>query len=115
MELQITGNISHILSEIVYQKTGFTKREFIIETAGEYPQHLKFEVHGEQKSANLERFNKVGQTVEVKFNLRGKLFTNKDGVETAYPSLVAWRIDRVDSNTEPEPETKEEEVDDLPF
>ena len=115
MELELKGTLTHILDKVVYEKTDFTKREFIIKTDDEqYPQDIKFEVHGEKRADDLEKYNKIGNNVSVKFNLRGKLFTNKEGVEVAYPSLVAWRIDRVDNN-EPVVETAEPEDDGLPF
>ncbi len=114
MELQLRGELTHVLDKVVYEKTNFTKREFIIKTDdAEYPQDIKFEVHGEKRADDLERYNKIGNKVSVKFNLRGKLFTNKDGVEVAYPSLVAWRIDRVE--TPQDGVQEEEEYDGLPF
>lgn len=113
MEIEIAGVLTHVLDKVVYGKTDFTKREFIIKTQGEYPQDIKFEVHGEKNADNLVQFNKVGDNVLVKFNIRGKLFTNKDGIETAYPSLVAWRVEK---NSEVvNEEVKEEVEDDLPF
>ena len=41
----------------------------------------------------------MGDEVEVAFNLRGRPWTNKDGVTSYFNSLVAWRVSKV--TTEP--------------
>ena len=117
MQLEQRGTITHILDEVIYKggKGDFYKREFIIKTDdAEYPQDLKFEVHGEKQSENVSKYNNVGDVVNVMFNIRGKLFTNSKGAETSFPSLVAWRLEKEAPSESNEAPAKEEE-DDLPF
>ncbi|MNK91916.1 hypothetical protein D3C87_1120330 [compost metagenome] len=37
----------------------------------------------------------VGEEIEVSFNLRGRPWTNKEGVTTYFNSLVAWRVTKL--------------------
>lgn len=73
----------------------FKKREFVItETGSPYPQEVIFQLS--QEKVDLVNDFKVGEEVEVNFNLRGRAWTNpKDGVTRYFNSLEAWRITRV--------------------
>jgi hypothetical protein len=66
--------------------SGFTKREFVISTAdSKYPQDIKFEIV-QDKCAMLDQF-KVGQTVNVSFDIRGNEYQGK-----YYVNLNCWKI-----------------------
>jgi single-strand DNA-binding protein len=68
----------------------FTKREFILQTEGEYPQYLQFQLT-QDKCPLLDKFQ-TGQQVTIHFNIRGKEWT-KDGKTSYFNSLEAWRIE----------------------
>jgi hypothetical protein len=76
--------------------SGFTKREFVIETDEKYPQKIKFELV-KDKCAKLDQCH-VGQTVEVSYNIRGNEHNGK-----YYVSLQAWKIANVGPPMESEP------------
>lgn len=63
----------------------FRKRELIIEVPGQYPQFLKFEA--KQDRVSLLDNIKEGQTVDIHFNLEGRL--HKD---TCFNTLTIWKI-----------------------
>ena len=42
---------------------------------------------------------KPGDEVEVSFNLRGRPWTNKEGVTTYFNSLVVWRLTQLTNTT----------------
>ncbi len=102
----------------------FKKREFVIEYAEnpQYPEFVKFELT--QDRCDLIQEYKVGDEIEVHFNLRGRKWTDPQGVVKYFNSLQAWKIQPVaapapgesplDSVTEPEWLGNDEE-DDLPF
>lgn len=73
----------------------FKKREFVItETGSPYPQEVIFQLS--QEKVDLINDYKIGEEVEVNFNLRGRAWTNpKDGVTRYFNSLEAWKIARV--------------------
>ena len=68
----------------------FTKREFILQTDGEYSQYLQFQLT-QDKCPLLDKFQ-TGQQVTIHFNIRGKEWT-KDGKTSYFNSLEAWRIE----------------------
>ena len=116
--MDIKGKITKVLPvQAGTSKAGkeWKKLLFIVETEDEYNNLYCFEVFGEEKVDNFIKYNKVGQTVTVAFNVstnewQGKYFT----------SLSAWRIDTDNSvpdstsipNNENAPDLSE---DDLPF
>lgn len=105
----------------------FKKREFVVEYAEnpQYPEYLKFECI-QDKCDQLDSFS-PGQQVTVSFNLKGRKWTDPQGVEKYFNSLQAWRIsaeavDAPTSSDTPPPAANDEpawlnadESDDLPF
>jgi single-strand DNA-binding protein len=88
--------------------SGFTKREFVIETDDEkYPQEVKFEVVKDKWSL-LDKFPE-GTEVEVMFNLRGNEYNGKH-----YVSLQAWKIEGTGRATVPD-DDEEDESQEIPF
>ena len=71
----------------------FTKREFVVEYADnpQYPQYIKFELT--QDKVDLIDQYKVGDEVDVQFNVRGRAWTNPQGVTQYFNTLQAWRLD----------------------
>ena len=115
MELK---GIVHSVGQAVQVTDKFTKREFILKTeaTSQYPQHIKIQTSGD-KMALLDSI-KAGNEVTVSVNVRGKLYTNKSGVEDCITNLQAWKIvvDSVSAtpNT-PGSTSQTEEDNDLPF
>ena len=67
MSLEIKGKIKLINPTETFG-SGFTKREFVITTAEQYPQDVKFEVV-KDKCSKLDSY-RVCQEVAVQFNVR---------------------------------------------
>jgi hypothetical protein len=84
MSLEIKGKIKLINPTETFG-SGFTKREFVITTAEQYPQDVKFEVV-KDKVALLDNFT-TGQEITVQFNIRGNEYGGK-----YYVSLQAWKL-----------------------
>lgn len=114
------------------QVTGtFKKREFVVEYADnpQYPEFIKFECI-QDKCDQLDSFSE-GQDVNVSFNLKGRKWTDPQGVDKYFNSLQAWRITAEQAQaaapapagaTPPPPASNDEpdwlnadESDDLPF
>jgi hypothetical protein len=112
--LSITGRVHRILP--VVTKGNYTTYAFILETGDDpkYYQYPKFETDKAEKLAEL----KLGSTVEVLFNVCGRVWINPEKQEVWFNSLRVWRI--VPQNVAddlPEPVTGEDfaDADDLPF
>lgn len=75
------------------QKTeSFKSRDLIVVYSDnpQYPEYIKFEAT--QDRVNIFDNLKEGDEVTVSFNLRGRPWTNKEGVTTYFNSLVAWKV-----------------------
>jgi len=101
-ELTIKGTIKVLEETKSFGSNGFEKRDFVIETEGEYPQSIKLEFV-QQKCELLDKFAE-GQNVEVSFNLRGNEYNGK-----YYTNLQAWKINLAEGEqpiATPKPEPK---------
>src|SRR5690606_23321509 len=91
--MEITGKV-HEIGAVQQVTETFKKRDLVIEYAEnpQYPEFIKFEAT--QDRVNLFDNLSSGDEVAVSFNLRGRPWTNKEGVTTYFNSLVAWRVNK---------------------
>ena len=101
-ENTIKGHIYKIgETQVISDK--FKKREFIIytkettSTGYDIENYINLQVT-QDKCTLLDKFA-TKQEVEVKYNIGGKLWKNKEGIEKCFNSLTAWRIDAVGVTT----------------
>ena len=124
MALDITGRLHKVFD--TEQKTeSFKAREFVIETQGEYPQFVKFQLT--QDRCDLIENYKEGDSLKVHFDLRGREWQGK-----YFTNLNAWKIEADGGMSRPAsdenfsqdvpqasaPESNidsREDLDDLPF
>ncbi|MBG42737.1 MAG: hypothetical protein CL530_02105 [Aequorivita sp.] len=125
MELQ--GKIKMIDETKTYGNNGFRKREMVITTEEQYPQHIMIEFV-QDKTDLLNNYN-VGQDVKVSINVRGREWVNPQGETKYFNSIQGWRIENLSQVPssgdmppmppaeafEPANDFNEEEHDDLPF
>lgn len=125
MELQ--GKIKMIDETKTYGNNGFRKRELVITTEEQYPQHIMIEFV--QDKTDLLNNYKVGQDVKVSINIRGREWVNPQGETKYFNSIQGWRIENLSQAPangdippmppaeafEPANDFNEEEHDDLPF
>ena len=116
--LQITGTITKItdVQEGTAKSSGKTwkKLGFVVHTTSEYPKDVFFSVFGEEKVENFLKFNKVGQTVDVSFNVESREYNDR-----FYTDLQAWKVFTNASGSEAAkteaPKEEFHKADDLPF
>ena len=124
--MEVQGRIKLIGETQTFGNNGFRKRELVITTDEQYPQHLMIEFV-QDKSDLLNNFQ-VGQQVKVSINLRGREWVNPQGETKYFNSIQGWRIENLQTAPAPEmppmppadafePATdlNTEEEDDLPF
>src|SRR5690606_10928185 len=123
MELQ--GKIKMIGETQTFGNNGFRKRELVITTEEQYPQHILIEFTHDK--CDLLNNAQVGRSVKVGINLRGREWVNPQGETKYFNSIQGWRIETLDQgNTTTamptatpqqafEPALPEEGHDDLPF
>lgn len=108
-ELKITGTIKVIGEKQVFD-SGFEKVTFVITTDETYPQDVSFDAIKDNADA-LIQYNKVGDKVEVKFNVRGNFFK-----ERYYVNLQSWHVQKLDEAKPVEAQgIQADEESDLPF
>jgi single-strand DNA-binding protein len=112
MSLQLTGTIK-LIGEVQTFDSGFKKVEFVLTTNDEkYPQDVKFDI-SQDKVDDFLKYNKVGASVDVSFNVRGNEYKDK-----YYVNLSAWKVFKSDANkpaTDIGVPVEELATDDLPF
>lgn len=116
--MEIRGKV-HEVGNVQQVTESLKKRDLIIAHAEnpQFVEYIRFEAT--QDRVNVFDNLSVGDDVEVSFNLRGRPWTNKDGVTTYFNSLVAWRVTKL-ANTdkmvyEVVDTSGSDENDDLPF
>ena len=97
-ELKLEGKLIKIFDTNEISEK-FKKREFVIETDEKYPQMVKFQLV--QDSCKLIDEYKIGDVLNVYFNLRGRVWMNRDNVEVYFNTEQAWRIEKTGTTEEP--------------
>jgi hypothetical protein len=125
--MEVQGKIKMIDETKTFGNNGFRKREVVITTEEQYPQHILVEFV--QDKCDLLDKHKVGDTVKISINLRGREWTNPQGEVKYFNSVQGWRIESLQPDLagngippvppmdafEPAEELNEEDHDDLPF
>ena len=125
--MEVQGKIKMIGETQTFGSNGFRKREIVITTEEQYPQHILVEFV--QDRTELLKNYQVGQPVKISINLRGREWVNPQGETKYFNSIQGWRIENLQSENvstdmppmppadvfEPANELNEEEHDDLPF
>ncbi|HWK56788.1 MAG TPA: DUF3127 domain-containing protein [Parapedobacter sp.] len=96
--MEIRGKV-HEIGAVQQVTDTFKKRDLVVQYAEnpQFVEYIRFEAT-QDRTALFDNLS-VGDEVEVSFNLRGRPWTNKDGVTSYFNSLVAWRVAKV--TTEP--------------
>jgi hypothetical protein len=92
--MEIKGTIYRIDNERQVSDK-FKLREFIVTTDDQYPQSILLQTT-QDKCNLLDKFKK-GDTVTAHINIRGRLITDKTGVERCWNSIEVWRIEGVNA------------------
>ncbi|PWK18948.1 DUF3127 domain-containing protein [Xanthomarina spongicola] len=124
--MEVQGRIKLVGETQTFGTNGFRKREVVVTTEEQYPQHIMIEFV-QDKTDLLNNFQ-VGQQVKISINLRGREWTNPQGEVKYFNSIQGWRIEAVQQEAsgdmppmppaeafEPANGLNEEDHDDLPF
>ena len=124
--MEVLGRIKHIYETKEYGSNGFKKRELVVTTEEQYPQHLLLEFV--QEKCDLLNTFKENDRVKVAINLRGREWQNPQGETKFFNSIQGWRIENIQQAQanvsgavppadafEPATDLTEDEPNDLPF
>ena len=107
-QLTITS-ISEVQSGTSKAGKEWQKLTFVGTTTEEYNNLYAFELFGAEKVENFNKFNKVGNLVDVDFNVQTREWQDK-----YFTSLSAWKVFKSEANA-PQEVAAESSTDDLPF
>lgn len=89
--MELSGKIKELWDD---QKvtTEFTKREVVLTTNEQYPQHVLIEFT--QDKCDLLDPYKKGDEVKISINIRGKEWVNPQGETRYFNSIHGWKIEK---------------------
>jgi len=125
--MEVQGRIKMIGETQTFGRNGFRKREIVVTTDEQYPQHIMVEFV--QDKTDLLNNYKEGQQVKISINLRGREWVNPQGETKYFNSIQGWRIEALQAESgdaslppvppmdafEPAGDLNEDDHDDLPF
>lgn len=126
--MEVQGKVKMIGETQTFGSNGFRKREIVVTTDEQYPQHIMVEFI--QDKCDLLNNFQIGQDVKISINLRGREWVNPQGETKYFNSIQGWRIESLQPMApqgsvpppvapaeafEPASDFKEEDHDDLPF
>ena len=123
--MEVTGKIKFLDETKTYGNNGFRKREVVVTTEEQYPQHILVEFV--QDKCDLLNSYQLGQNVKIGINLRGREWVNPQGETKYFNSIQGWRIESLDDQVmdsapadlpmEPDTSSPSDDLteDDLPF
>lgn len=120
--MEVIGKIKVIEQTKEVGSSGFRKRDVVVTTDEQYPQHISIQFV--QDKCDILDGYKVGEDVKIGINLRGREWTNPEGSVVYFNTIQGWNINRLNSAPqhtpqeaykEPKPTFNEEDHDDLPF
>jgi hypothetical protein len=98
-DMELVGKIKWIDETRTYGTNGFRKREVVVTTEEQYPQHILVEFI--QDKCDLLNAYQVGQGVKMGINLRGREWVNPQGETKYFNSVQGWRIEVSDGAAAP--------------
>lgn len=129
--MEVVGKIK-VIGETLQVTDSYKKRDLVVTTDEQYPQHISIEFAQDKTSLLDNRL--VGEEVKVSINLGGREWVNPQGETKYFNSVKGWRIEKLGdaNNSAPTPSAQapaptqtqqpsaksfaqEEEGNDLPF
>ncbi|GGG39145.1 DUF3127 domain-containing protein [Bizionia arctica] len=125
--MEVQGKIKFIGETQTFGNNGFRKREVVVTTEEQYPQHIMVEFV--QDKTDLLNSFQAGQNVKISINLRGREWANPQGEIKYFNTIQGWRIEVAQQDAsggnmppmppadafEPAKDLNEDDHDDLPF
>jgi hypothetical protein len=124
--MEVSGKIKMLGESKNVGSGSFLKRELVVTTDEQYPQHILVEFV--QDKCDLLNNYQVGDAVKVAINLRGREWVDPQGVTKYFNAIQGWRVEKLGAAAPvqaapmpaaeafaPAENFKEEEHDDLPF
>jgi len=115
--MKVTG-ILKVKYDAMQVSDKFKKREFVLTIGATepYPQHVLMQLT-QDKCSLIDNY-KVGDSIDVSFNLRGREWNSPQGETKYFNTIEAWRIEKagaIKTSNESPANPSSHNDDDLPF
>lgn len=111
--MEVVGKIKSIGQTAEVGSSNFKKRDIVVTTDEQYPQHILIQFV-QDKCDILDKY-KVGQSVTVGVNLRGREWTDPQGFVKYFNTIQGWKINAEEVVEEAQEVEILETDPDLPF
>lgn len=101
--MELTGKVK-VIGDVQTFGNDFTKRDLVLLTDEQYPQPINIEFL-KDKTDLLNAF-KVGDTVKVGINLRGREWSSPQGDVKYFNSIVGWRVEVTENSQSAKPNSE---------
>jgi len=91
--MEVQGRIKLIGTTETVGNNGFRKRDIVITTEEQYPQHIS--VQFIQDKCSLLDMYELGQEVKISINLRGREWVSPQGETKYFNTIQGWRIENL--------------------
>ena len=91
--MEITGEVVRVLETKETGENKYKSRSVHVKTIEQHPQIL--DIQFTQGNVTLLDNMKIGQKLKIAVNLKGREWTNKDGVLQVFNTIVGWKIEKL--------------------
>jgi hypothetical protein len=92
--MEVVGKVKFVGEEQAVS-TSFKKREVVVTTEEQYPQHILIEFA--QDKCDLLNGLAVGSGVKIHINLRGREWVNPQGETKYFNQIQGWKVEKTDN------------------
>ena len=107
--MEVIGKIRLITPTKEVGSGGFKKREIVVTTDEQYPQHISISFI-QDKCDLLDKYQ-VGQEVKISINLRGREWVNPEGETKYFNDISGWRIESLQQQAPVAPQSFQQAPD----
>lgn len=101
--MEVVGKIK-VIGETLQVTDSYKKRDLVVTTDEQYPQHISIEFAQDKTSLLDNRI--VGEEVKVSINLGGREWINPQGETKYFNSVKGWRIEKLGDANNSTPSAK---------
>lgn len=99
-KIKITGQVYHV-GQVEQVSEKFRKREFVVKTFEQYPQFVLMQVVNDR--CDILDSLRLNDTVDAFINIRGREWTDRNGIRKFFNTLEAWQVTFANVNAQPAP------------
>ncbi|ACY40587.1 hypothetical protein BLBBGE_587 [Blattabacterium sp. (Blattella germanica) str. Bge] len=113
--MEIIGRVKKLFETQKFD-SGFRKREIVLTTEEPYPQNILIEFI--QDKVDLLENIRSKDKIKIFINIRGREWTNPEGIIKYFNSIQGWKIEEIGSSKKTSaisPSLSSDDFDDLPF